>query len=491
MARKGLNIYKRKDGRWEARYIKSRNTQGKPRYGYLYATSYHKVRNNLQKVIQALNATDNEKVPATNYKFMGFSAIWLENSSTSLKESTYIRYRTLLNCYLMPSFQQLEISEITSERVCTFCKELEKHGKKDGTGLSPKTISDILSVLRRILHYAQDQNISIDVTAFNIRVKQTPKVMGILSLSEQTTLQEYLVNQLDSLNLGILICLYTGIRVGELCALTWEKISFSDKTICICQTMQRIQKRTSENKKTHIIIAAPKSSSANRVIPIPNTLLKILSQYPMEKTGYFLSGSLSEVVEPRRIQYRFHKILKECGIDRKNFHVLRHTFGLISEKELIVSTASGYQFNPDLHIMTDYQQFDDLIQLASKASSVINRVELLKNAIDLYCGKILSSADGEHWLIQFAAKYHIAYVGTVNELLKQLNALHSYDLLNQYAARSLAIVPENSRGYYWLIHSLKVQGMDELASNEYQLAKQHLTTEEYKELCTSLGDSCE
>ena len=109
MARKGLNIYKRKDGRWEARYIKSRNTQGKPRYGYLYATSYHKVRNNLQKVIQALNATDNEKVPATNYKFMGFSAIWLENSSTSLKESTYIRYRTLLNCYLMPSFQQLEI----------------------------------------------------------------------------------------------------------------------------------------------------------------------------------------------------------------------------------------------------------------------------------------------------------------------------------------------------------------------------------------------
>ena len=126
MARKGLNIYKRKDGRWEARYIKSRNTQGKPRYGYLYATSYHEVRNNLQKVIQALNATDNEKVPATNYKFMDFSVIWLENPLTSLKESTYIRYRTLLNCYLMPSFQKLQMSEITSERVCTLCKELEK-----------------------------------------------------------------------------------------------------------------------------------------------------------------------------------------------------------------------------------------------------------------------------------------------------------------------------------------------------------------------------
>ena len=202
--------------------------------------------------------------------------------------------------------------------------------------------------------------------------------------------------------------------------------------------------------------------------------------------------------EVNRLQIRIVKATqqKDYNAVKRLQYLLTHSFyakafGLISEKELIVSTASGYQFNPDLHIMTDYQQFDDLIQLASKASSVINRVELLKNAIDLYCGKILSSADGEHWLIQFAAKYHIAYVGAVNELLKQLNALHSYDLLNQYAARSLAIVPENSRGYYWLIHSLKVQGMDELASNEYQLAKQHLTTEEYKELCTSLGDSCE
>ena len=102
---------------------------------------------------------------------------------------------------------------------------------------------------------------------------------------------------------------------------------------------------------------------------------------------------------------------------------------------------------------------------------------------------IQRALDIEHTVKALEAQ--LCYVGAVNELLKQLNALHSYDLLNQYAARSLAIVPENSRGYYWLIHSLKVQGMDELASNEYQLAKQHLTTEEYKELCTSLGDSCE
>lgn len=291
----------------------------------MYATSYHEARDNLQKAIQMLNAGAITKVALMNYKFDDVSAEWLENSSTGFKESTYIRYRTLIKRYLTPAFDQLSLVEITGERVCGFCKDLEKHGKKDGTGLSPKTISDILSVLRRILRYAQDQSISVDVTVFNVKVRQTQKSLEILSLSEQVILQEYLENHPDPLNLGILLCMYTGIRIGELCALTWGKISFSNKTICICQTMQRIQKRTLENTKTHIIIDTPKSKSANRTIPISGALLKILDSYPLDKTGYFLSGSSSEAIEPRRVQYRFHKILEECGVDRKNFHVLRHT----------------------------------------------------------------------------------------------------------------------------------------------------------------------
>lgn len=176
---------------------------------------------------------------------------------------------------------------------------------------------------------------------------------------------------------------------------------------------------------------------------------------------------------------------------RNLIYRLRQTFGLISDAELIVSTASGYQFNPKIHIIADYQQFDEFIRSASAASSIINRVELLKSAIDLYNGKILSSAEGEHWLIQFATKYHIAYIGAVNELLKQLASLHSYDLLNQYAMRSLTIAPENTKGYYWLIRSLKAQGMDELASNEYCLAKQKLTDNEYLDLLDLLANNQE
>ena len=119
----------------------------------------------------------------------------------------------------------------------------------------------------------------------------------------------------------------------------------------------------------------------------------------------------------------------------------------------------------------------------------MTKVELLKSAIDLYDGKVLSSADGEHWLIQFSSKYHLLYIGTINELLKQLDALHSYDLLNQYAMKSLSIAPENARAYYWLVRALKEQGLDELAANELHQAKQHLMEDEYSELLASLAES--
>ena len=168
---------------------------------------------------------------------------------------------------------------------------------------------------------------------------------------------------------------------------------------------------------------------------------------------------------------------------------LRQKFGLILDEQLIQSTAAGYQYNSKLHITTDCQRFDSFVKLAAKASPVMTKVELLKSAIDLYDGKVLSSADGEHWPIQFSSKYHLLYIGTINELLKQLDALHSYDLLNQYAMKSLSIAPENARAYYWLVRALKEQGLDELATNELHQAKQHLMEEEYSELLVSLAES--
>lgn len=193
MSRKGLNIYKRKDGRWEARYIKSRNALGKPKYGYLYASSYREVRCDLQHTLQLQGKPSGSEERTRNSTFELVSMEWLDAFSINFKESTYIRYRTLIECYLMPSFQTVKIEKITKEMVRKLCKHLELHGKKDKTGLSPKTISDVLSVLRRILNYAGTLGIFVDSKVLDIRVKQTQKSLPILSLPEQMILQQYMI----------------------------------------------------------------------------------------------------------------------------------------------------------------------------------------------------------------------------------------------------------------------------------------------------------
>lgn len=326
MAKRGLNIYKRKDGRWEARYIKCRTIQGKAKYGYLYAASYHEVRHKLQKMIRDLEMDCVPKPYQESVLFEKAVEEWLTASPGSFKESTYIRYRFLARNYLLPEFQMQLVSEITQGKVRNFCRKLEYCGKKDGTGLAAKTTADILSVLKRVLHDVQERGSYVDVSVFEIRIKQNQKPPEILSLSEQQLLQRHLVEHPDQINLGILLCLFTGIRIGELCALTWENISLADKTIHIRQTMQRIQMRTPDGSKTHIIITSPKSSAADRTIPLSSVMLSLLNCYSQQRTGYFLSGSPTMVIEPRRVQYRFHKVLASCGMSRKNFHILRHTF---------------------------------------------------------------------------------------------------------------------------------------------------------------------
>lgn len=251
---------------------------------------------------------------------------WLTFSKIEWHESTYMRYTNLLQNYLYPAFQGQPISSIRRWDAEDLCVQLRSCGGKGQNGLSEKTVSDLLSVLRRVLHYARSNGIAVDTSIFSIETKRTPKPLRILSLAEQHCLQHYIYHHIDSINLGILICIHTGIRIGELCALKWDDISLTEKTLYIHKTMQRLQKQIPDRNKTHVIITAPKSPCSNRLIPISRSLLCELKKYPLEQNGYFLTGSSEKTIEPRTVQRRFKKILKACQIEDVNFHILRHTF---------------------------------------------------------------------------------------------------------------------------------------------------------------------
>ena len=325
MPRKGENIYKRKDGRWEGRYIKSRGGK-KTIYGYVYAKSYSEVKQKLN--LKRAEYVWEEDKPSMESKkdasFSNVSYLWLMSIKSSVKESTWIKYRNILNCQITPKIGAKNISTIDYETVSKMCSEMLISGDKSGKGLSSKTVSDTLSVIKAVIKYAGRMKFITDRTVLDVSVKLKPSRLRILSHAEEQLLFKQITTDMDFTDLGILVCMFTGIRIGELCALTWEDVSLESNTIRIHRTMQRIQTPDGPNK-TKILIAEPKSQCSVREIPIAKILRGFLELHQDEK-GYVLTGKTDKFIEPRTMQNRYKSILDTCNISNANFHTLRHTF---------------------------------------------------------------------------------------------------------------------------------------------------------------------
>lgn len=323
MARKGENIYKRKDGRWEGRYIKIRALDGERKYGYVYGKSYKEVK---EKLLDVRVTREQERINAdvSNATFAFYSAKWFSSLSPDIKESTKNKYQNLLDLYITPSWGDKRLSDIDFDFIDNFCNDLLASGGKKGLGLSPKTVSDVLSVIRNILRYCKNKGEYIHCDGTSVIIKQRPKQMRVLSRTEQSILCEYIAMNRSPENLGILLCLFTGLRIGELCALQWGDISFSEQVLYVRHTLQRIQNK--KGKGTKIVITQPKSVCSLRSIPIPASIMSLLESSSLDGQCFFLTNASEQFLEPRIMQYRFKRVLAAANIRDANFHALRHTF---------------------------------------------------------------------------------------------------------------------------------------------------------------------
>ncbi len=341
MSRKGENIYQRKDGRWEGRYIIEKRANGKYRYGYEYADTYQEVKKKLivkksasaslsakagSRASFVLDIVQKPSSVSRRLLFRDFAEKWLDVTKSQVRESTYIKYRNMMNSYILPELGDVEWRSISRGSIERFCSRMLSVGGKNHKGLSPKTVSDIMSVIRHVFRYAFNYGEILPFDISTISVKREPKEMQVLSRKEQDTLYRFLYANLNDRNLGILICMFAGLRLGEICALRWEDISFAEQVIFVRQSMQRLQTNNLSGRKTKIIITAPKSRSSIRKIPIPKELANILFSYWKGKQGYVLTGQINVFVEPRSMERHFKRILGQAGLEQVNFHVLRHTF---------------------------------------------------------------------------------------------------------------------------------------------------------------------
>ncbi|EOS53212.1 hypothetical protein C809_00157 [Lachnospiraceae bacterium MD335] len=329
MSKRGENIYKRKDGRWEGRYIKAYDGK-KPKYGYVYAKTYKSVKEKLivareaaHNILYAQPAKDNSE----DFLFENIALSWLGSIRPKIKKSTLVKYTNSLNSYIIPSFGNYPIQDISRTDVESFCSELLVSGGKKGNGLAPKTVSDIFSVIKNLFEYAEDCKELQVANIRNIIIKQTAKTMRVLSMLEQERLDVFLRSNVSYSNLSILLSLYTGIRIGELCALKWGDIDFENQCLIINKTLQRIQNIEADlsEPKTILIITTPKSICSIRKIPLPTDIYKLILEYKCGQDKYFTTGT-EHYIEPRTMENRFNAVLKRCNINKSNFHALRHTF---------------------------------------------------------------------------------------------------------------------------------------------------------------------
>lgn len=329
MSRTGENIYKRKDGRWEARYIKYYDGNGKAKYGYVYGHSYAEAKSKLIRCLTSIKSG-----PASNSKpnsFKGFDFWldeWLKVKKVRVKEPTYIRYRNSIENHIKPYLGKYPIERISTALIEKFAQYLLEKGRLDKTGgLSEKSVLDILTIVKEVIKYTNTLGIATSCQIEFIPLKNKRKEMRVLSKEESQKLVSYLTVDTDNYKFGIFLAFYTGIRVGELCALQWKDLSFNDKTLHISKTMQRLQKvEHNEEKKTHVIVVEAKSQSSHRLIPLPDFILEMASKYKQSPNCYIISTSRGKFIEPRVMQYQFKKCMEDCGIKDVNFHALRHTF---------------------------------------------------------------------------------------------------------------------------------------------------------------------
>ncbi|MCM1508451.1 MAG: site-specific integrase [Ruminococcus flavefaciens] len=320
MSRKGSNIYKRKDGRYEGRVPVGYRENGSLKYKSVYARTLSEVK---EKMTQFYSVRQEQTVSSLKLTVREAAEQWLCSAKLRVKESSFANYSNIVIKHILPTLGGEYFSGLTTQKLNNFVHSKLKSGRLDGRGgLSAKTVRDIMRVYHSIEQYAV-QEYGVKSTHFTMP-KVEGKQLDVLNSIERKRLEQYLLNNLTNTNLAILLCLFTGLRVGELCGLTWDDIDFSTGTLSVKRTVQRINRHGS----SEVIMGSPKSKTSVRTVPIPAFLLKLLSQNKKDDTLFLISGT-AKPVEPRTMQYRFKTVLKACQVRNIPFHLLRHTYATV------------------------------------------------------------------------------------------------------------------------------------------------------------------
>lgn len=307
-----MNIYLRKDGRYESR-IPNGKRNGKRTFLYVLARTKEQCIERVQTLCQ-----HNKSQGYCTLTVTELFAEWHHSIIHSVKESTAANYSMKAAKHILPAFGEKIVSNITADHIYTFISDKQK------AGFSPRYIADIVILMKTIFKYAvRTYQIFNPTDGIVLPKKKSPEIQ-LLDETEQLTLQQYISKHQNRSTMGTALSMTTGIRIGELCPLQWRDIDLEKRILTVTKTMQRVQCPTATSK-TKLIITDPKSESSRRQIPIPDCMMDFLLKFKGKDDEYILTGT-DKPIEPRAMQYRFRTILKNAKLPSVHFHALRHIF---------------------------------------------------------------------------------------------------------------------------------------------------------------------
>lgn len=322
MCRHGENIYKRKDGRYEGRYIIGKTDEGKTKFGYVYGYQYMEVRRKLVEHKTALLTRSPTDAPTRcRITLREWMMHWRENEVLgSVKASSYQTYLAQINRHILPVLGGLYLTHLTP----ALAYELTENMR--AAGLSVSTVKGVFRLLSAAMQSALDEGVIKKNPCRKIKIRQEKQMeQRVLSRSEQEKVRSAADVHGD---LPVLLSLYTGMRLGEVCALKWTDFDWEKKTVTVRRTAQRIAQRQNEQGcRTLLMLGSPKSRRSHRVLPVPVFLLAKLEE--MQKSGAaceFVFGTSAHAAEPRTLQRRFSRLMAAIGLKDVHFHTLRHSF---------------------------------------------------------------------------------------------------------------------------------------------------------------------
>lgn len=259
-------------------------------------------------------------------KYQEWLSEWLENYvKPSSKPKTYTRYAQIVESHLLPRLGGYELDELTPQLLQHQIVDMGKYGnKRTGKGLAPSTVNLIVAVIQESLETAYSIELTKVYSADKIkRPRIEEKKVECFSVAEQKVLEEALKNDKRPKTFGILLCLYTGLRIGELLALEWTDIDFDKREISISKTCHDSRDELGRYVR---FVNPPKTSTSMRVIPIPKQLMPLLRETKKKNGSRYVVGNGERIISVRSYQRTYELILKKHGLPHRGFHALRHTF---------------------------------------------------------------------------------------------------------------------------------------------------------------------